>query len=206
MVERRRFGDLYPHLILLAGRRHRRLPGLPVLRRLDARAERHRQRPDADHAGLAVLATYYKTIFVGTSGTTREPVSRMLFNSFVMASIIAVGKIAISIISAYAVVYFRFPFRMTAFWLIFMTLMLPVEVRIYPDLQDRGRPEPARFLRRPDDPADRLGDGDAVLPPVLHDHPRRADRGLQARRRGPVPLLQGYGAAAVAHQHRRAAS
>ena len=45
---------------------------------------------------------------------------------------IAVGKIAISIISAYAVVYFRFPFRMTAFWLIFITLMLPVEVRIYP--------------------------------------------------------------------------
>jgi sn-glycerol 3-phosphate transport system permease protein len=49
-----------------------------------------------------------------------------------MATIIAVGKIAISILSAYAVVYFRFPFRMAAFWLIFVTLMLPVEVRIYP--------------------------------------------------------------------------
>jgi sn-glycerol 3-phosphate transport system permease protein len=82
--------------------------------------------------GSLFWQTYYKTLFVGTSGTTREPVSQMLFNSFVMASIIAVGKIAISIISAYAVVYFRFPFRMTAFWLIFMTLMLPVEVRIYP--------------------------------------------------------------------------
>ncbi len=49
-----------------------------------------------------------------------------------MAMIIACGKIAISIISAYAIVYFRFPFRMTAFWIIFITLMLPVEVRIYP--------------------------------------------------------------------------
>ncbi len=49
-----------------------------------------------------------------------------------MAMVIAIGKIAISIISAYAVVYFRFPFRMTIFWLIFITLMLPVEVRIYP--------------------------------------------------------------------------
>ena len=82
--------------------------------------------------GPLFFETYYKALFVGTSGTTREPVWRMLFNSAVMATIIAVGKIAISILSAYAVVYFKFPFRMTAFWLIFMTLMLPVEVRIYP--------------------------------------------------------------------------
>ena len=78
------------------------------------------------------LETYYKTIFVGTSGSTREPVGTMLFNSFVMAMLIALGKIAISILSAYAIVYFRFPFRMWIFWMIFMTLMLPVEVRIYP--------------------------------------------------------------------------
>src|SRR5262245_28206965 len=82
--------------------------------------------------GPLFAETYWKTIFVGTSGTTREPVGTMLLNSFVMASAIAIGKIAISIISAYAVVYFKFPFRMAAFWLIFMTLMLPVEVRIYP--------------------------------------------------------------------------
>ena len=78
------------------------------------------------------LETYYKTIFVGSSGSTREPVGTMLFNSFVMAMLIALGKIAISIISAYAIVYFRFPFRMPIFWIIFITLMLPVEVRIYP--------------------------------------------------------------------------
>jgi sn-glycerol 3-phosphate transport system permease protein len=56
----------------------------------------------------------------------------MLLNSLVMALVIALGKIAISLISAYAVVYFRFPFRKAAFWTIFITLMLPVEVRIYP--------------------------------------------------------------------------
>jgi sn-glycerol 3-phosphate transport system permease protein len=50
----------------------------------------------------------------------------------VMAMLIAVGKIATSMISAYAIVYFRFPFRMAIFWVIFITLMLPVEVRIYP--------------------------------------------------------------------------
>ena len=60
------------------------------------------------------------------------PVWQMLLNSSIMAMGIAVGKIVISIISAYAIVYFRFPFRMMFFWLIFLTLMLPVEVRIVP--------------------------------------------------------------------------
>jgi sn-glycerol 3-phosphate transport system permease protein len=60
------------------------------------------------------------------------PVAGMMFNSLVMAIVIAVGKIAISIISAYAVVFFRFPLRMFFFWMIFITLMLPVEVRIIP--------------------------------------------------------------------------
>jgi sn-glycerol 3-phosphate transport system permease protein len=82
--------------------------------------------------GSHFLENYYRTIFIGPSSTTRTPVGRMMFNSLVMAVTIAVGKIAISIISAYAVVYFSFPLRKTFFWLIFMTLMLPVEVRIYP--------------------------------------------------------------------------
>ena len=82
--------------------------------------------------GGHMFENYYRTLFVGTSGTTRQPVLAMMFNSFVMAMTIAIGKIVISIISAYAVVYYRFPFRMAAFWLIFVTLMLPVEVRIYP--------------------------------------------------------------------------
>jgi sn-glycerol 3-phosphate transport system permease protein len=56
----------------------------------------------------------------------------MMFNSLVMALAIALGKIFISILSAYAIVYYRFPFRMAAFWIIFITLMLPVEVRIFP--------------------------------------------------------------------------
>jgi len=78
------------------------------------------------------IETYYKTLFVGSSSTTREPVGTMLLNSLIMALSIALGKIAISILSAYAIVFFRFPFRMTVFWIIFITLMLPVEVRIYP--------------------------------------------------------------------------
>jgi sn-glycerol 3-phosphate transport system permease protein len=76
--------------------------------------------------------TYSQALFKGTSGTTRQGVLSMLANSFWMAIVIALGKISISLLSAYAVVYFKFPFRRTAFWLIFMTLMLPVEVRIFP--------------------------------------------------------------------------
>ena len=56
-------------------------------------------------------------------------------NLSLMALIIAVGKITISMLSAFAVVFFRFPFRMTCFWLIFITLMLPVEVRLIPTFQ-----------------------------------------------------------------------
>src|SRR5690606_2824972 len=60
------------------------------------------------------------------------PLSIMLLNSLIMAISIAVGKIAISILSAYAIVFFKFPFRLLAFWIIFITLMLPVAVRIIP--------------------------------------------------------------------------
>ena len=57
---------------------------------------------------------------------------RMLINSFIVATGITVGKISVSLLAAFAVTYFRFPFRRTAFWLIFISLMLPIEVRIVP--------------------------------------------------------------------------
>jgi sn-glycerol 3-phosphate transport system permease protein len=81
--------------------------------------------------GGHAVENYYQTIVYG-GAEAREPVGMMMFNSMVMALGIAVGKILISILSAYAVVYFQFPFRKSAFWIIFITLMLPVEVRIYP--------------------------------------------------------------------------
>lgn len=64
-----------------------------------------------------------------------SPVGVMVWNSLIMALSIAIGKIVISLIAAYAIVYFEFPFRMFFFWLIFVTLMLPVEVRILPTFQ-----------------------------------------------------------------------
>lgn len=58
--------------------------------------------------------------------------ARLFVNSFIVTTGIVIGKLAISLIAAFAITYFRFPFRMTAFWLIFVSLMLPVEVRIIP--------------------------------------------------------------------------
>ncbi len=68
-------------------------------------------------------------------GNNSTPFGLMLLNSFVMAFAITVGKITVSILSAYAIVYFRFPLRNLFFWLIFLTLMLPVEVRIFPTIE-----------------------------------------------------------------------
>ena len=66
------------------------------------------------------------------SGSTIAAALPMLWVSLVSALVIAIGKIAISLLSAFAIVYFRFPLRNLVFWLIFVTLMLPVEVRIFP--------------------------------------------------------------------------
>ncbi|MAW87028.1 MAG: sn-glycerol-3-phosphate ABC transporter permease UgpE [Phyllobacteriaceae bacterium] len=71
---------------------------------------------------------YSRALFAGVN----VPVATMMLNSLVMAVGIAVGKIVISLLSAFAIVYFRFPFRNAFFWMIFLTLMLPVEVRIVP--------------------------------------------------------------------------
>jgi sn-glycerol 3-phosphate transport system permease protein len=83
--------------------------------------------------GRHLVENYRTVLFRGLGASSSSPpVALMMLNSLVMALAIALGKIAISIIAAYAIVYFKFPFRMTFFWMIFITLMLPVEVRILP--------------------------------------------------------------------------
>ncbi|MFN3460622.1 MAG: sn-glycerol-3-phosphate ABC transporter permease UgpE [Oceanibaculum sp.] len=83
--------------------------------------------------GPHLIENYSRALFEGSSKVI--PVGMMMLNSLVMALVIAIGKIAISLTSAFAIVYFRFPFRMLCFWTIFITLMLPVEVRILPTFE-----------------------------------------------------------------------
>jgi sn-glycerol 3-phosphate transport system permease protein len=132
MVEDRRLGDLIAYIILTIGVL---IVAFPVWLTFvastwDASTVINGEMPL--YPGPYFLENYKRILFVGTSGTTREPVIGMMLNSFIMAMAIALGKIFISVLSAYAVVYYRFPFRMAAFWIIFITLMLPVEVRIFP--------------------------------------------------------------------------
>ena len=82
--------------------------------------------------GDQFLNNYSQVLSAGSARGSSAPVGRMMINSGIMALVIAFGKIAISIISAFAIVYFRFPLRNFFFWMIFITLMLPVEVRIIP--------------------------------------------------------------------------
>lgn len=81
--------------------------------------------------GGQFFENYYLALNTGAKAVG-APVWLMMFNSLVMALGIAFGKISISMLAAFAIVYFRFPFRLFFFWMIFITLMLPVEVRILP--------------------------------------------------------------------------
>jgi sn-glycerol 3-phosphate transport system permease protein len=81
--------------------------------------------------GSRLLANYAEVLATG-AGSSQAAVRTMLLNSLIVALVIPLGKIAISLLSAFALVYFRFRARQACFWLIFVTLMLPVEVRIMP--------------------------------------------------------------------------
>ena len=82
--------------------------------------------------GDQLIENYSQVLSSGGTRNSKAAVSQMLINSLVMALVIPLGKITISIIASFAIVYFRFPGRMFFFWMIFVTLMLPVEVRIIP--------------------------------------------------------------------------
>ncbi len=86
--------------------------------------------------GNHFLETYTQALFGGGKGSgSTAPVARMMGVSLISALVISLGKITISLLSAFAIVYFRFPLRNYFFWAIFITLMLPVEVRIGPTYQ-----------------------------------------------------------------------
>ena len=135
MVENRPFLTFLAHVVLIFGVA---LVAFPVWIALVASTHE----PSRFMSGVIplwpgdnALHTYRTMLTAGLSTSGAPPVSLMLWNSLVMAMLIAVGKIAISLTSAFAIVYFRFPFRQAAFWCIFITLMLPVEVRILPTFE-----------------------------------------------------------------------
>jgi sn-glycerol 3-phosphate transport system permease protein len=132
MVEKRRWLDVLSYAVVIAGIL---LVAFPVYLAFVASthtAEAVEAAPMSLVPGDLLIENYRKVLFEGGDVGSRAPVGRMMFVSLTMAVGIAVGKIIISLLSAFAIVYFRFPLKYFFFWMIFITLMLPVEVRITP--------------------------------------------------------------------------
>ena len=132
MVENRPFLTVLSHLVVILGVV---IIAFPVWMTFVASTHSQQtmlQSPIPLLPGPYLIDNYAKVITEGYGRVGSVAVWQTLTNSLIMALGITIGKIAISIIAAFAIVYFRFPFRMTFFWAIFVTLMLPVEVRIVP--------------------------------------------------------------------------
>ena len=133
MVERRPLLGILAHVILIVGVLIVALPVYITFVASTHTAQEVVQVPMPMLPGSHLIENY-KTALIGGgygAGSTAS-VGRMMFVSLMTALLITFGKIAISLLSAFAIVYFRFRFRMVFFWAIFVTLMLPVEVRIGP--------------------------------------------------------------------------
>ena len=135
MVERRPLLDAISHLIMIAGVCIIIFPIYVALVASTQTFEQTLQVPISLVPGTELFNNYARVLTHGSALGAGAPVGPMLLNSLVMALVISIGKISISIISAFAIVYFRFPLRQLFFWMIFVTLMLPVEVRILPTYQ-----------------------------------------------------------------------
>ena len=132
MVERRPWLNVLTHAVLVCGVLGVAFPLYITFVASTLTLEQVLQVPMRLLPGDQFWANYTQVLGAGSTRGSGAPVAPMLWNSLVMALVIAFGKIAISIISAFAIVYFRFPARQFFFWMIFVTLMLPVEVRIIP--------------------------------------------------------------------------
>jgi sn-glycerol 3-phosphate transport system permease protein len=136
MVERRPTLGILAHVVLLLGVFAVALPVYITFVASTHTAAEVVQAPMPMLPGSHLIENYTQALLgTGTSQGSNAAVGRMMFVSLMTALTIAIGKIAISLLSAFAIVYFRFPFRMLCFWAIFVTLMLPVEVRIGPTYQ-----------------------------------------------------------------------
>ncbi|MFZ6770722.1 sn-glycerol-3-phosphate ABC transporter permease UgpE [Undibacterium sp. Di26W] len=133
MIERRPFLGMFSHLILILGVSLVVFPIYVAFVASTQTAEQSALAPISLIPGDQLWHNLSAVLDSGTSGNVASnPIGRMLWVSLVSALMIAVGKISISMLSAFALVYFRFPGRSLFFWMIFITLMLPVEVRISP--------------------------------------------------------------------------
>ncbi|MFT4102381.1 MAG: sn-glycerol-3-phosphate ABC transporter permease UgpE [Burkholderiaceae bacterium] len=134
MVGRSRLLDIVTYVVLTLGVLVVALPVYVTFVASTQTADQVQSAPMSLWPGSHLIDNYRQVLFAGTD-LSGQPVGRMMLNSLVMALAIAIGKIVISLLSAFALIYFRFRFKGLVFWAIFITLMLPVEVRIMPTYQ-----------------------------------------------------------------------
>ena len=135
MVEKRPLLDFVTHAVLIVGALVIAFPLYVTFVASTLSLDEIMSVPMPLLPGSHFIENYSQVLFAGSTGGSKAAVLDMLFNSTVMALAVPLGKITISILSSFAIVYFRFPLRNFFFWMIFVTLMLPVEVRIIPTLQ-----------------------------------------------------------------------
>ena len=136
MIERRPLLTFVSHAVVLTGIAIVAFPVYLTFVASTHTAQDIVQAPMPLLPGPHLVENYLTALKGGGSGPgSTAPVARMMWISLVTALVITFGKIAISLLSAFAIVYFRFPFKQLVFWAIFVTLMLPVEVRIFPTYQ-----------------------------------------------------------------------
>ena len=135
MIERRPGLTLLSHLVLILGVLIVAFPVyITIVASTQSSVQIAQSIPMSLVPGSHMLETYRVALFGGetAAGSRIAATWPMMWVSLVSALVITIGKITISMLSAFAIVYFRFPFRGMVFWMIFVTLMLPVEVRIGP--------------------------------------------------------------------------
>jgi len=135
MIERRPVLDLISHLVLIGGAILVAFPIYVAFVASTQTLEQVMQMPMSLLPGDQLAENYTQVLTAGSTKGSKAAVLQMLINSTIMALVVPIGKITISILSSFAIVYFRFPLRNFFFWMIFVTLMLPVEVRIIPTYQ-----------------------------------------------------------------------
>jgi sn-glycerol 3-phosphate transport system permease protein len=133
MISRNPISTFMAHMVLLIGVLVVCLPVYVTFVASSQSLEQVLQAPMSLMPGSSLLENYRTVLFKGTStNVSVAPVAQMMWVSLVVALVIAFGKICLALLAAFALTYFKFPLRTFFFWVIFLTLMLPVEVRILP--------------------------------------------------------------------------
>lgn len=130
-----RLSDAMDHAVLILGAMFMLVPLLVVIQMATMPDVEVIKTGPSFQIGDQLVPNLNKAMFEASGFSGENTGTNMLMNSFILGIGFAVGKILIGMMAAYAIVYFRLRFASFAFWIIFTTLLLPLEVRILPSYE-----------------------------------------------------------------------